>query len=156
MKRKLTEKEISVLKELYYDEIDYSKVVITNEHLFSKILKKFSGIVFDNTIVFTRTGYKDDFTTCISDITLLIHEMCHVWQFQNLKYRWYKAGIEHIKYAGSTYGYQITDHKRIIDFRFEQQGEIMADYYRLRQNNSPKVQMYEDVIYSIIKRKKPV
>jgi hypothetical protein len=86
-------------------------------------------------------------------MSLLVHEMCHVWQFQRLNYRWYKAGIEHIKYGTSAYVYHISDHKKLTDFRFEQQGDIMADYYKLRQNNSTQLSLYEEVIYCVIQKK---
>ncbi len=154
MTRKLNNNELQLLNTLYFNEIDYSKVIITNQHLFSKLLKKYSGIVFDNTIVFTKKSYKDDFSLNTGSMALLVHEMCHVWQYQNLKYRWYKAGIEHLKFGKSTYSYNIADHKKLTDFRFEQQGEIMADYFRLKQKNSPKVDDYEDVIYSSVNRNK--
>ena len=150
MNRKLNNNELQLLKSLYFNEIDYNKVKLTNQHLFSKLLKKYSVSVFDNTIVFTKKSYKDDFSKNIGSMALLVHEMCHVWQYQNLNYRWYKAGMEHLKFGKSTYSYNIADHKKLTDFRFEQQGEIMADYFRLIQRNSPKIAVYEDVIYSVI------
>ena len=154
MKRKLNNNELQLLKSIYLDTIDYNKVKLTNQHLFSKLLKKYSGIVFDNTIVFTKKSYKDDFSLNTGSLALLVHEICHVWQYQNLKYRWYKAGIEHLKFGKSTYSYNIADHKKLTDFRFEQQGEIMANYFRLIQSNSPKVAVYEEVIYSSIDKNK--
>ena len=152
MTRKLNQNELDILRSIYHDKIDYNKVIITNEHLFSYLLKRYSGIVFDNTIVFTKNSYKDDFSVNTGSMALLVHEVCHVWQYQNLNYRWMKAGWEHIKFGNSTYSYNIADHKKLTDFRFEQQGNIMADYYRLRQQNSPKLAVYEDVIFSVIKK----
>ncbi|MCD4793594.1 MAG: hypothetical protein K8R54_10195 [Bacteroidales bacterium] len=152
MSRKLNNKEVQILKSLYFNEIDYEKVKLTNQHLFSHLLKKYSGIVFDNTIVFTKKSYKDDFSINTESTALLVHEMCHVWQYQNLNYRWIKAGIEHIKFGKSTYKYNIADHKKLTDFRFEQQGDIMADYFRLKRMNSPKAKIYEDVIYQVIEK----
>ncbi len=152
MKRSLNTNELKLLKSIYYHSIDYDKVIITNQHIFSRILKKYSAIVFDNTIVFTEKSYKDDFSQSNGSMALLIHEICHVWQYQNLKYRWYKAGIEHLKFGKSTYSYNIADHKKLTDFRFEQQGDVMADYFRLKQQNSSKVSVYEDVIYKTINK----
>ena len=127
-------------------------MLITNEHLFSKLLKKYSGIVFDNTIVFTARSYKDDFSVTTGSMALLIHEICHVWQYQNLNYRWYKAGFEHLKFGKSTYLYTIKDQNKLTDFRFEQQGEIMADYFRHRENNDLIADEYEEIIYSVINK----
>jgi hypothetical protein len=153
MKRKLNPRELEILKSIYFDEIDYQLVIITNEHLFSHLLKKFSAIVFDNTVVFTKKSYTDDFSKSIYEMSLLVHEMCHVWQYQNLKYRWFNAGYEHVKFKDKTYEYRISDHTILTDFRFEQQGEIMADYYKLIQNQSDKIPVYEKIIYKVIKRK---
>ena len=150
MTRSLTTNELIILKSIYYNDIDYDKVVITTEHLFSKLLKRYSAIVFDNTIVFTERSYKDDFSTGIKSMALLVHEICHVWQYQNLNYRWYKAGIEHLKFGKSTYLYNIASRKKLTDFRFEQQGEIMADYFRIRENMNVNKKIYEEVIYSVI------
>jgi hypothetical protein len=132
MKRKLNVGEIEILQSIYYNDIDYDIVVITNEHLFSQLLKRFSAIVFDNTIVFTKKSYTEDFSKSIHEMALLVHEICHVWQYQNLNYRWFKAGYEHIKYRHSTY--------------------TMADYYRLIQKKSNTLPIYEKIIYQDIKK----
>ncbi len=73
MKRKLCNNELIILKSLYFNEINYSKIKLTNQHIFSKILKKYSGIVFGNTIVFTKKSYKSDFSKNINDMALLVH-----------------------------------------------------------------------------------
>lgn len=150
MIRKLNNNELQVLKSLYFDTIDYDKVRLSNQHLFSKLLKKYSGIVFDNTIIFTKKSYRDDFSLDIRSMALLVHEMCHVWQYQNLNYRWYKAGFEHLKFGKETYRYNISDHPKLTDFRFEQQGEIMADYFRFRHIKKDVI-TYENIIRSVIK-----
>lgn len=152
MKRSLNSNELKILKSLYFDEIEYEKVIITNQHIFSKVLKKYRAIVFDNTVVFTQRSYKEDFSETTRSMALLVHEMCHVWQFQNLKYRWYKAGIEHLKFGKSTYFYNIADRKKLTDFRFEQQGEIMADYFRIKDSGNASESKYEKLIYSVIKK----
>ncbi|MCD4665013.1 MAG: hypothetical protein K8R68_07050 [Bacteroidales bacterium] len=153
MTRKLTTNELRILKSIFYVDVEYSKVKLTNQHLFSYLLKKYSAIVFDNTIVFSKLAYKNDFSINTGSMALLVHEICHIWQYQNLNYRWIKAGIEHLKFGKSTYSYNIADHKKLTDYRFEQQGEIMADYYKLKQKNSPKVKVYEDIIYQVINKK---
>lgn len=153
MKRKLNNNELKILKTIFYNTIDYSKVKLINKHLYSKLLRKYSGIVFDNTIIFSNRNYRDDFSINTWDMALLVHEMCHVWQYQNLKYRWYKAGLEHIKFGKQTYKYNILDHNKLTKYRFEQQGEIMADYFKLRliENLGSELENYEKVISSVIK-----
>lgn len=153
MIRKLNNNELKILKSLYFNNINYDKVKLTNQHLFSKLLRKYSGIVFDNTIIFTKKSYKEDFSLNISDMAFLVHEMCHVWQYQNLNYRWYKAGLEHLRFGKQTYKYNISEQKKLTEFRFEQQGEIMADYFRQRNYNGSMLPVYEDVVSLSIKNK---
>jgi hypothetical protein len=73
-----------------------------------------------------------------------IHEMVHVWQYQ-------KLGIVYIPralYAQTTpEGYNYggiaalrkarKEKKNLLDFNYEQQGDIVADYFRLRCHQSP-------------------
>lgn len=151
MKRKLNKNELIILKSLYFNTIDYDKVELSNQHFFSKLLKNYSGIVFDNTIIFTKRTYREDFSLNIQSMSLLVHEICHVWQYQNLDYRWYKAGLEHLKFGKRTYKYNIYEHNKLTDFRFEQQGEIMSDYYKLLITNKKNIAIYKDVINSVIK-----
>ncbi len=42
--------------------------------------------------------------------------------------------------------------KKLTDYRFEQQGEILADYFKKRLLSSVDISFYEDVIYSVIKK----
>jgi hypothetical protein len=73
-----------------------------------------------------------------------IHEMVHVWQYQ-------KLGIVYIPRAlyaqttaeGYNYGGIATlqkarkEGKNLLDFNYEQQGDIVADYFRLRCHHVP-------------------
>ena len=147
--RKLTNKETELLKLIYHDEVDYKKVKISNKHLFSYLLRKFSGITFGNKIIFTKKSYRSDFSESISDSALLVHEICHVWQYQNSGYWWFKAMLEHIRFGKNVYKYEISENKYFNNFRFEQQGEIMADYYRnTAYNNLELTEQYKKTIYN--------
>ena len=145
--RKLTDNEIKLLQSIYFNEVDFTKVRITKKHLFSFLLRKFSGITFGNKIIFTKKSYRLDFSETISDSALLVHEICHVWQYQNTNYWWFKAMLEHIKFGKDVYKYELTENKYFNNYRYEQQGEIMADYYRnIAYNNLEMIGKYKNVI----------
>ena len=149
-KGKLTENEIKILKTIYFNEVDYNKIKITRKHLFSYFLKNFSGITFGNKIIFSKKAYKNDFSERTRDMAILVHEVCHVWQKQNVKYWWFKAMTEHLKFGKSVYKYGINEFDKLTDYRFEQQGEILSDYYKYRLAGNIKAEKYEEVIYGVI------
>lgn len=133
--RKLNSSEIELLKIIYFNKVDYSKIRITNKHIFSYILKKYSGITFGNKIVFSKRAYRDDFSKKIADSALLVHEVCHVWQHQTTDYWWAKAIPEHLKFGKDVYKYKLENDKQFGTYRYEQQAEIMADYFRSIANS---------------------
>lgn len=76
---------------------------------------------------------------------LLVHELTHVWQFHHfgLAYipralRAYHSEIGY-DYGGAAALERVrTGGGQITDFNYEQQGDIMADYYRLRIGRPPQ------------------
>ncbi len=155
--RKLTHSEKSLLRSFYFDEVDYDKVRLTNRHIFSYLLRKFSAVTFGNTIVFSKKSFRNDFSETQTSSALLIHEICHVWQYQNLNYWWFKAMLEHLKFGKKVYHYNISDFEKLSNFRFEQQGEIMADYYRhIKAGNAAKSANYHQIIYNSYRTEKTV
>ncbi len=149
--RKLSEKEIKILSEIYGKSINFDKVKLTRKHLFSFLLKKFTAVTFGNKIVYSRKKYEEDFSDKNYAMSILVHEICHVWQHQNLKYHWTKAMIEQIRYRKKVYKYSIYDFKNFINFRFEQQAEIMADYFRKKKSDSDEIRLYQKIISPIFK-----
>lgn len=117
--RKLTDEEIRVLRQVYGDSIDYDQV---------RIKEGFSGIwsANDRAFVHGNTVYMKD---NVIDEHLLVHEMAHVWQFQNggsdymseaLTSQWWGNGYDWEKSVPGT---------PFEELEPEQQAELLADAY---------------------------
>ena len=80
--RKLTEGEIKLAKTVFGNSIDYSKVKISNRKYMPFQSKNVS--MAPNGHIYFSKNYRDDFS---KENTLtqghFIHEMVHVWQYQN-------------------------------------------------------------------------
>ena len=72
--RRLTQNEIAVLKRVYRDQIDYTRVRIHDDHWTTRI-RGVGAFVIGNNIQLGRAY--------MGDPGILIHEAGHVWQFQN-------------------------------------------------------------------------
>jgi hypothetical protein len=86
--RSLTSAEISYAREIYQDSIDYSQITITRDSLFAAGAPRTIG----NTIHLKsdwRHFKKDTMELTQEGLETLIHEMGHVWQYQN-------GGLEYI------------------------------------------------------------
>ena len=78
----------------------------------------------------------------LGKIGWLIHELCHIWQFQHMGWRYLILALEvQLRLKGEAYNFGgeqglTTRHKqgwRLKDFNLEQQGDIVRSYYeRLR------------------------
>ncbi len=117
--RRLTDQEIATLRKVYGDSIDYDQV---------RIKEGFAGLFSTNDRAFVHgnTVYMKD---NVIDEHLLVHEMAHVWQFQN-------GGSDYMSEAlisqewGNGYDWQ----KSIPatpwnELEPEQQAEFLADAY---------------------------
>ncbi|MFA6448345.1 MAG: hypothetical protein WCX65_02660 [bacterium] len=72
--RKLTEMETETLKNVFGDQVDYSKIRIRDKHWTTEVSGA-RAFVFGNSIQMSGKY--------IGDRTILIHETAHVWQFQH-------------------------------------------------------------------------
>lgn len=74
-----------------------------------------------------------------------IHEMVHVWQYQRLgavyipRALWAQRTPEGYQYGGiEALRRAVETGKNLMDFNFEQQGDIVADYYCLQNGWQPR------------------
>jgi hypothetical protein len=143
--RGLTSGEIEIAKTIFGSSIDYSKV-----RVHSGPYTKFQStdtIVTPNGHLYCGGLYSDDFSA--GDRSLFIHEMTHVWQYQNnvLNPRiaaltaWARAGFN---YDGA-YHYTLDPAKDLLDYNLEQQAAMVADYFEgLRMPESVRSQRDAD------------
>lgn len=139
--RPMNEKEKNIARSFYKDSIDIDVIQIDPT---AKFLKKKHVVAYVgfNTI---------NFTTKIKD-RVLIHELMHVWQFQHFGSVYISRAISAQRsypvydYGGVTNLYKgMLNGKKITDFNFEQQAEIMEDYYVLLSSPQPYNGFYEMV-----------
>ena len=137
--RSLTQEEIQLAKSLFKDSVRYEKVKIYNA--------KYVGFQEDNSgmtpfgemwIVGIDT-YRENYG--IVEVRLrafFIHEMVHVWQYQNNVLSVLGSAIEETitlgpgNYKNMAYPYKLEPNKDLMDYRMEQQGAIMENYYRYK------------------------
>jgi len=77
--RNLTSGEINMLRTVYGNSIDYSKITLD-----TRIIKDPNAVTIFNTISFPKGGQvPPDFSALeIDDKAWLVHEVAHVWQWQ--------------------------------------------------------------------------
>ncbi len=114
----------------------------------SRVLTLFAdGVTLQNTVWLSDRIWRADYgvpEVRLSLRALLIHELMHVWQHQNLRaYHWTKAAAEHVpdllrfRYGSSVYAYTLPPESdprgKLLDYRYEQQGRLLQDYFMLRE-----------------------
>jgi uncharacterized protein YaaR (DUF327 family) len=100
--------------------------------------KNASGVTIGNNI--HMESYEEDYTEgffCTWSLPLLTHELGHVWQHQNrfeTKYSLWKVILEHFIFK-DPYFYQLESDKRFLNYRFEQQGQIVEDFINIHYHS---------------------
>jgi type VI secretion system secreted protein VgrG len=128
LSRALTKREISILRVLFKDSIDYGKVRIIND-VFSVILQR-SGTAMapDGNVYFHADNWMEDFadTRDSSMMQVFIHEIVHVWQHQlGYPVKSVRQGAPFMSYKYKFKG----NGELLCDFNMEQQGQILSDYW---------------------------
>ena len=148
--RSPTPGEIAMLSPIFNNTVDFSTVDIKSgggmdPRAWGPIATG-NAVTLGDTIHFPSSGYQSDFSTAsLSDQAWLVHEMTHVYQYQNEPdYSWAKAAKEGLR--SDTYKYNLKDHGCFNDYRYEQQAAIVADYYSALQRGSANVGDYENLL----------
>jgi len=150
--RPLTAGEIDMLRQIFNCNVDYPKIDIHDGPGFDPRtwppLATNNAVTLGNNIYFPSSGYKSDFSTGnLAEQSWLVHEVGHVYQGQNdPSYSWVKAAAEGTR--SDTYQYDLDPSKDFGDYRYEQQAEILADYYRALIRNSQNTSDFENLIKS--------
>lgn len=133
--RSLTAGEIALAQRLFKDAIDYDKVRIHNRrYVFGQPYN--SAVAPNGNIYAVGAVYCDDYSSAHARLrVLLIHEMVHVWQYQLKVLRPVFAAIaEFIRHGfnyAKAYDYDLRPGHDLLQYRIEQQAQIVEDYYLL-------------------------
>jgi hypothetical protein len=166
--RPLTTGEIALARTIFADSVDYTTVTVSDQ--------KFMGIPFlpegtamaPNGSLFMPGCYKDDYSR---EDTLwqgtFLHEMTHVWQYQNKVLNPIptaaKLAVKHKFDYAAAYNYILDEKKDLLDYNMEQQATIVQDYFVLQQqgmsiwdrsqnacDDAEKLRLYEKVLKNFI------
>ncbi len=132
--RPLTNREIALAKPIFGDAINYERVRIDERAWLGPKQQRFCYVSFN---IINSWGKMPD--------NILIHELVHVWQYQNLGAIYIpKAMQAQFSKVGYNYGginklkAALQEHKTFLDFNFEQQGDIVSDYFLLKIGRRPQ------------------
>jgi hypothetical protein len=139
--RPLTKGEIALARTVFGTSVDYDTVTISDQ--------KFMGLDFlpkgtamaPNGNIFMPGCYREDFST---EETLMksvfIHEMTHVWQYQNKILNPIASAaqlaVKHKFNYQAAYDYRLDGKKDLLDYNMEQQAAIVQDYFAMKQDGS--------------------
>jgi hypothetical protein len=135
MSRNLTSGEITIAQSIYGSSIIYNRVKIHDGKYFFGQPSN-SGMTPRGEIYAHGTAYHADYSfETASTQAFFIHEMCHVWQYQNdiLNVIW-SAITEQVSHGfdyAAAYPYLLEADKNLTDYDMEQQASIVEDYYRV-------------------------
>ena len=131
--RPLTANETRAARTVFGSAIDYRRVRIHN------IVAYFfqptgTAITPDGEVYFGRSDYLPDFGTRVGNMSWLVHELVHVWQWQ--KGMWVKS--RRLIKGKYEYGDLSKDRSNFADYGIEQQAAIVEDYFRITHGLKPR------------------
>lgn len=156
--RQLTDDEINLGKTIFGDNIQWKLVRIDDKAFIGPKQKKFAYVAYHTINTWEK----------LNDSTLL-HEFVHVWQYERygatylLKALLAQYSKEKYNYGGIfTLKNALVEGKRFEEFNFEQQGDIVGDFHRLRTGFRPlwgnatklDISVYEEMT-KILKQQTP-
>ncbi len=136
--RRLTQGEIALAKTMFRDSIDYDTVRI-HDKKYVFFQPNNSGMTPNGEIYISgKSTYKDDYSTASEHMkAFFLHEMTHVWQYQNKLLdpvaEAMKENIKHNFNYAAAYPYEIDVKKDLTDYGMEQQASIVEHYYLIKQ-----------------------
>ncbi len=133
--RSLTPGEINLAKTFFGDSLNYSLIKVHDEsYIFFQPDR--SGMTPNGEIYMSGAAYKGDYSKeTIGKQGFFLHEMTHVWQYQNNVLNPIGAALDEVfKHLGdydAAYPYTLVASKDFLDYGMEQQASILEDYFRL-------------------------
>ncbi len=141
--RRLNNSEKKAVNSIFRESVNINQIKIDGKAILGPKQKRFAYVSY-NTI-----NYYDKIS-----LDVLIHEVVHIWQYQTLGsiYIYEALKAQHSKekydYGGVEGLYSAMGKKKsLLDFNFEQQGDIVQDYYCLLQNVNGKTRLFQRGVY---------
>lgn len=133
--RPLTSGEVALARTVFGDSIRYDDVTI-HDGQFIGFQPKGTAMAPEGNL-YMYGCYRDDYAAGDPYARAhFIHEMTHVWQFQNKILHPIQAAIElnvrHMFNYLAAYAYTLEDGKDLTDYNMEQQASIVQDYFLLK------------------------
>lgn len=137
--RPLTEGEIKLAKSVFGDAINYKKVRLTDGH-WPVVQKKNFAWAMCNTLYMYKY-YEPDFSKAGPHRRgLFIHEMAHVWQWQNKSLKPVIGTIKQKlkqKFNYRAYPFVLDEKKDLMSYGVEQQAAMIQEYYLNKRAGLP-------------------
>jgi len=132
--RPLYDWEVTLAREVFGDSIDYKRVRIDEYAFFGPKQKRFAYVSF----------YHINCWGAMQN-SILIHELVHIWQYEQ-RGAIYMARALRAQYSQKGYDYggiaglmkHLENQQDFLSFNYEQQGDIVADYFRIKNGYRPQ------------------
>lgn len=166
--RPLTSGEVRLARTMFGDSLDYGTIHISDGKC-SVIQPPNTAMTLSND-VYMSTAYRDDYAQgSAEDRGLFIHELTHVWQYQNKVLNPVAEAVDlNLKHKfnyAAAYPFFLEEGRDLADYGMEQQASIVQEYYLLRhagisaragqcQNacgDGEKLRLYEQVLEKFLK-----
>lgn len=121
--RPLTEEEHDLLSFMYGANIDIDSIRIKSGGPLTLV---YPGITLGNVISFPKDTYH---FSKKKDQALLVHEACHVWQYQHFGLDYIPRSVWELLTQKDTYVIHYDTTKSLRDYDIEEQCEIIADVF---------------------------
>jgi hypothetical protein len=150
--RPLTPGETAMAQGVFGDSIDYKYVLVHSGRLFGPMHKEnFAKTTLS--MIFMHNLYQDDYSKASLGMQeLFIHEMAHVWQFQQMAYNPTPLDLQNaVQYNPKAYQYEL-DKKDLMDYGTEQQASVIAAYFALKARNNPAEKARRSQFEKVLKK----
>jgi len=151
--RHLTTGETELARQVFGNSIDYATVKIHDKAYVPVIQPKNSGMT-PNGEIYTRDCYSADYSRGdINQRGFFIHEMAHVWQYQNKILHpiaaWAALTLKNKFNYATAYDFQLDKNKDLINYGMEQQASIIEEYFLLKHQKAD-VKLHERVLKKLL------
>ena len=132
--RPLTQREVALARKIFHESIDYQKVRMDERSVLGCRRYRFAYVGFH---YINSWGPLPD--------AVFVHEMVHVWQYQRFgavyipRALWAQTTKEGYDYCGiAAIRRANAENRSLLTFNYEQQGDIVADYFCLKNGVVPR------------------